>query len=131
MRYLLDTHTVLWALDNTSRLSEKASKVLKDPKTYCVVSVVSLFGIAIKKKINKLELSHSIKSYTDEIQKTGFHLLPISSQHLDSYEQVPFYENHKDPFDRLLIATAISENLDIVTIDEKFDLYKDIITIIW
>ena len=58
-------------------------------------------------------------------------LLPITVNHLEKYTDLPQISNHKDPFDRLIIATAIAENFIIITADEKFENYKDLVNVVW
>ncbi len=60
----------------------------------------------------------------------GFEILQISNNHIFSYQQIPFYEDHRDPFDRLLLATALSEQIPIISIDQKLSLYRPLITVI-
>jgi len=124
MAYLLDTHTILWSLDNYDKLSKTARSIIEDVDSTCYASVISFFEIAIKTKTGKLELSQPVSRYYEEIQTIGIRMLPIKPVYLDRYDRLPLYENHRDPFDRFLIATASHENLDIITIDEKFDLYE-------
>lgn len=96
----------------------------------CYASAVSFFEMAIKKKTGKLELSRPVSQYFDEIQRIGIQILPIKPQYLDCYDTLPLIDGHRDPFDRILIATAIEENLQVLTIDEKFTLY-DNLQVIW
>lgn len=131
MGYLLDTHVLLWMLENDSRLSTNAQTILSDISINCFVSVISLYEMAIKKKTGKLSLSRNIEDYANELQRIGISLLPIKISHLDTYERIPLHSDHRDPFDRLLIATALYENLAIISVDEKFELYKDEIKIVW
>ncbi|MFN8344677.1 MAG: type II toxin-antitoxin system VapC family toxin [Spirosomataceae bacterium] len=131
MGYLLDTHVLLWMLDNDSRLSVNAQTILADISINCFVSVISLYEMAIKKKTGKLSLSRNIEDYAKELQRIEITLLPITTSHLDTYEKVPLLNDHRDPFDRLLIATALYENLSIITADEKFALYNNTVKIVW
>ncbi|SKC17941.1 type II toxin-antitoxin system VapC family toxin [Dyadobacter psychrophilus] len=131
MAYLLDTHVVLWALDEENRLSEKSKSIISDPNSPCSVSIISFFEIAIKKKIGKLELSKSISEYIQELERIGITILPISDTALNCYEIIPYISGHGDPFDRLILATAMSESLVVISADEKFEKYKDIVKILW
>ena len=130
MGYLLDTHTILWVLENEKRLSSKAIMIIEATKNDCFVSVGSLFEMTIKRKIGKLELSKSIGGYADEIERIGVKILPIKTIYLDSYENIPLFADHRDPFDRLLIATAFAKNLVIITDDNKFEWYNNFVEII-
>jgi PIN domain nuclease of toxin-antitoxin system len=131
MKYLFDTHTILWYLDNDKLLSTKAQKIISDLNSECYVSYASFFEMSIKANIKKLVLKNSIEEYKNGLLENGFKLLPISSTHLDYYINLPVFENHKDPFDRLLIARAATENLSILSIDEKFKNYQNIVQTIW
>lgn len=130
MAYLLDTHTILWSLGQNHKLSEKARVIIEDINSVCYVSDVSFFEMAIKKKTGKLELLHPISRYHDEAHRIGIQPLAIKPEYLDLYEELPLWDNHRDPFDRLLIATAVVENLTVISIDEKFILY-DNIEVVW
>jgi len=86
--------------------------------------------MAIKLKIGKLSLSYPLKKYFDNAVNAGFIVLPLSENYLFEYNNIPLAEEHKDPFDKLIIATAVFEKLDIITIDAKFGNYKQLINII-
>lgn len=105
--------------------------ILTDPANEIYVSQVSLFEIAVKQNIGKTpELNWDTETIVKQIQKDKFDLLNIQNQHIQEYITLPFFDQHKDPFDRLIIATAISENLPIISADEKFKLYGSIINLI-
>lgn len=131
MGYLLDTHTILWVLENDNKLSSNARHVIEDIQKDCSVSIASLFEIAIKRKIGKLELSQNIEAYTIEIVRIDIEILPISPSYLEAYNQTPMNLEHRDPFDRLLIATAFAENLIVITDDHKFKWYNYFVQILW
>jgi len=131
MAYLLDTHVILWALDEENRLSSTAKNIITNINVACFVSIISFFEITIKKKIGKLELTKSINAYITEIERIGIILLPIKKEYLDSYDQISLLSNHRDPFDRLILATAFSEKFIIISADEKFYEYTDIIEVVW
>jgi len=130
MAYLLDTHTILWSLAQHHKLSPKARTIIEDMNSVCYASTVSFFEMAIKKKTGKLELSRPVSQYLDEIQRIGIQILPIKPEYLDCYDTLPLLADHRDPFDRMLVATAIEENLQVLTIDEKFILY-DNLQVVW
>jgi len=131
MAYLLDTHVVLWNLDDHNRLSQKVELIISDLNSDCFVSIISFFEITIKQNIGKLELSKSIQEYMDEVQRIGIILLPVKDEYLNNYNNIPLFENHRDPFDRLILATAFTEKLQILSTDNKFQLYRDIVNVIW
>jgi PIN domain nuclease of toxin-antitoxin system len=131
MGYLLDTHTLLWYLDNDMFLLKSAYKIISNNDSQCYVSYVSFYEISIKANIKKLELKNTIADYKEALIKNGFLILEIKASHLNYYINLPKFDNHKDPFDKLLITTAATENLSIITKDEKFNNYKNIVTAIW
>lgn len=131
MKYLLDTHIILWMFDDYSKLSEKTHSEIENLDNECFVSVISLYEIAIKKNIGKLETSHSIKTFADEIGKVGMKLLSLEISYLEKYLSLPQFDNHKDPFDRFIISTALSEGLTIISADTKFELYTDLVAVFW
>lgn len=131
MVYLVDTQIVIWFLLFDDNLTPPVYDLLIDTNNSILVSQVSLFEIAIKQTIGKLpELDKSISELTTIITNDGFDILPLQNEHLAEYSTVPLLPNHKDPFDRLIIATAISEGLPIISADEKFSLYQNLVTLI-
>jgi len=129
MRYLIDTQIFIWALIAPKKLTAQISQILKNNDIF--VSQVSLFEIAIKQKIGKLpELPLSIQELAERIEKDNFNLLAINTNHLATYDVIPLLENHRDPFDRLLLAIAMSENMPIISADTNFPSYKAYIQLI-
>jgi PIN domain nuclease of toxin-antitoxin system len=122
MKVLVDTHTFLWALLHDHRLSTKAKHVLRSNEHELVFSLVSLWEIAIKIKIGKLNaIGSSVAYIRDEMNAYGMELLPIRYEHILQLESLPHH--HNDPFDRLLIAQSITESLPILTCDKAFEKY--------
>ena len=118
--YLLDTHTLLWTLFNENALSANAKKIILDDNDI-FVSIASLWEIAIKQSIGKLEISESIENIAQACKNEDFYLLSIIPSHLDHLKTLP--QIHGDPFDRLIISQAATENLIIVTKDSKIPEY--------
>lgn len=118
---LLDTHSLLWWLDNDDRLSRRAREAIQNPITQVLVSVGSLWEIAIKQRLGKLKASNLVNNFQKELDDAGFVELPISGVHAIRAAVLPI--NHRDPFDRLLIAQAEIENVPIVSRDSQFDAY--------
>lgn len=128
MKVLVDTHTFLWDLLADHRSSRKARQILASDDHELVFSLVSLWEIAIKMKTGKLNsLGSSVSYIRDEMNAYGMELLPIRYEHILQLESLP--PHHGDPFDRLLIAQALTESLPILTGDEAFRSYG--IKIIW
>jgi len=86
--------------------------------------------MAIKVKIGKLTLAVSIEDYLQSLQESDVQLLPIKENHIITYELVPLIDTHRDPFDRLIIATALFENLAIITSDKRFENYTSLVKVI-
>ena len=118
---LLDAHALLWWLENDRRLSIGARRAIQEPTTQVFVSAGSLWEIAIKHRIGKLKAPKLIDDFQRELDAEGFVELPISAKHAIRAALLP--ANHKDPFDRLLIAQAEIENVPIVSRDSEFDNY--------
>jgi PIN domain nuclease of toxin-antitoxin system len=121
MNLLLDTHTIIWFCANSINLSESSKNLISNAKNNIHVSIVSLWEMAIKLKINKLNLDISLESFVQELKLRRFIFLPIKIEHILNVSKLDLY--HKDPFDRLLISQAIVENMDIISKDEQFDDY--------
>ena len=124
--YLLDTHALLWFFDKSENLSKKAlAEITSDKKVF--VSIVTIWEIAIKRSIKKLNLDKSSSELKELCLKEKFEILPLSEKHIDLIHDMPFF--HNDPFDRILIAQAQAENLTIITKDSKFKFYN--VKILW
>jgi PIN domain nuclease of toxin-antitoxin system len=122
VKLLVDTHTFLWALMHDRRLSARSKQILTSDEHELYFSLVSLWEFAIKIKTGKLNaLGSSVAYLRSEMENYSMQLLPIRYEHLLALETLPAH--HSDPFDRLLIAQAITESLPILTNDEKFTLY--------
>ena len=119
---LLDTHTLIWALDGDKRLSKKASQTIKAVDNTIYVSVASLWEIAIKRSLKKLDFSLTFEQMYNDLSFMQIGLLPIEKPHLEVLEKLPFH--HGDPFDRLIIAQAKSQNIKVITKDKIFPQYK-------
>lgn len=131
MRYLLDTQILIWHLQGNPKLKASLRTLIENPTHTMFVSQFSLMEMAIKLKLGKLpEFIVTIEFITSQLSSDGFEILQISNNHIFSYQQIPFYEDHRDPFDRLLLATALSEQIPIISIDQKLSLYRPLITVI-
>jgi len=122
VRLLLDTHTFLWFLLDDPHLSIPARDCIVDPTNDIEVSPATYWEIAIKISLGKYELPEPYDVFiTREITANDFHILPIEPKHTAVLTTLPFH--HRDPFDRLLIAQAMVEDIPIVSIDSVFDAY--------
>lgn len=118
-RLVVDTHALLWWLADDAALSEPARASIADPANVPVVSVASLWEIAIKQSLGKLDAPADLPEI---IVAEGFTLLPVGAQHAWRVRELPFH--HRDPFDRLLIAQAMTERVPILTADASFAVYE-------
>jgi PIN domain nuclease of toxin-antitoxin system len=122
MRLLLDAHAFLWFLEGSEQLSAPARGVIEDPANEILVSVATLWEIAIKHSLGRLELQKPFAELIPEqLTTNGFELLPVELSHISKVAALPFH--HRDPFDRLIIAQALVEEMPIVGRDAEFDRY--------
>ena len=131
MTYLIDTHALIWFFSDPLRLSEVAYNLIENRNTRCSISKTSLFEIAIKSNIGKLNFNLSIEQIENTLISLGINVLQLDSKYLDYLINLPQFPDHKDPFDRLIISTAAVDNLKIITKDEKFNLYQNIVETVW
>ena len=122
MAFLLDTHVILWYISEDSKLSSKAKEIV-DAKLNLFVSVASLWEITIKINVGKLKLDDSFERLIDRLAVIRVEIIPINIAHLQTYMNLPFLSNHRDPFDRILISQATRYNLNLVSADIAFDAY--------
>ncbi|MDX2278853.1 MAG: type II toxin-antitoxin system VapC family toxin [Saprospiraceae bacterium] len=127
MDFLLDTHTLIWFLEGDNNLSKVVIDLLEDPQKQKHVSIVSIWEIAIKINIGKLEIKTALDQLPDFLLVNDFELLPLTIEHCLFYQKLPLH--HRDPFDRLLIAQAAIENLTVLTKDSHFEAYS--VPILW
>lgn len=119
---LLDAHTMLWFFWDDPQLSARAKALIEDANNRKLVSVATCWEIAIKVGLGKLDLGESSRSFLPrEIARNNFELLPISLDHATMVEGL--VAHHRDPFDRLLVAQAMTEGLTLVSADAIFDQY--------
>lgn len=129
MEYIVDTQILIWTLIDPVRLSSNTLSILQKSKIW--VSQISLFEIAIKQKINKLPgLNIPMPKVIARLKDDNFDIVSLKDVHIATYSQIPLVANHRDPFDRLIIATALHEQLPLISADEKFRLYSGIIDLI-
>ncbi len=127
MNYLLDTHALIWFLNGDKELSAKARKAIESSGVTNFVSLASLWEIAIKISLDRLNLNVPFENIGDEIENNNFQILPIIFQDMLILSSLPFH--HKDPFDRLLIAQAINNKFTLISKDVHLTKYK--IKILW
>ena len=131
-RYLLDTNALIWFQEDSSKMSRFAFESIVNPGNTILFSQISLFEISIKLKIGKLSsFKASLKDVYNIAKINDFKYVPIKNEHIFRYQDVPLDANHRDPFDRLLIATAHKESAIIISADQKLRNYTDFVEILW
>lgn len=122
MNLLLDTHTFLWFIAGSENLSPKARKLIEDDANRVFLSAASLWEIAIKVSLGKLALSEPFETLIPaQLEMNSIEMLGISVSHTSQVASLPFH--HRDPFDRLLVAQALTEEIPIVSADEALDTH--------
>jgi PIN domain nuclease of toxin-antitoxin system len=126
VRLLLDTVTFIMAVKSPERLSRKALRAVQNPANVRELSAISVAEIAAKDVAGKLAFAKA--DVLQGIADLQLRLLPLTADHAFHLFDMPLH--HRDPFDRLIIAQALSENLPVVTCDQQFGLYKGL-TVVW
>jgi len=126
MKYLIDTHTFIWAISDTDKLSKTTCELIKDADNGVFVSVVSFWEIALKTSIKKFFIDGIVASDLPEYaRKMDFNILDLKARETCTFTNLPLKDNHKDPFDRMIIWQAITENMALISKDKMFAQYKD------
>lgn len=123
---LLDTCAFIWFLEDNPKLSHGAKAAIEDGEMV-YLSIVSLWEIAIKKNLGKLEIKQTMTELVQICQDADITILPIKTSYLDKLETLPGI--HGDPFDRLIVSTAMEEGVSIVTHDENIAKYN--VPLVW
>jgi PIN domain nuclease of toxin-antitoxin system len=124
VRLLLDTHTLYWYIEGDPQLSGTAQTLIQDARNEVFISPASYWEIAIKVSIGKWILNRPYEEFIDlGLNRYGFGLLPIQPEHAARVATLPFPRDHKDPFDRMLVAQALVENIRIASGDTQLDAY--------
>ena len=121
MRYLLDTHVLLWFFDDVEKLSKTAFEAIVDPSSEIFVSIASAWELSIKLRLGKLSFDGGVRNFFHTIEDNGFDLLTIEDEYVNLVETLPLI--HRDPFDRMLVSTAATENMSIITADTNIHQY--------
>ena len=121
MKYLIDTHILLWAIYDSKQLSDTAREILSNER--CAISIASLWEISIKISIGKLKIKQSVHDLAEFCSRYGIDIMDIAPAYCDMMIKLPFI--HNDPFDRIIIATAKANEYTILTKDgiiSKYDV---------
>lgn len=122
MRLLIDTHTLIWAMDDPAKLNGPATTALQDPANDLLLSAATVWELAIKIGMKKLALSLPYRRWMEKaITDLQLTILPVTVEYAERQAGLPMH--HKDPFDRLLIAQALVEGVTVVCTDPIFDNY--------
>ena len=121
MDLLIDTQSFIWFTEDDAKMSTKIRDIMNCESNVLLLSIVSLWEITIKTSIGKLKMQRSIDDVIKNISEEGFEILPIKPNHLLVLSKLEFI--HRDPFDRMIIAQGISENIPVISSDSVFKEY--------
>ena len=128
MKVLLDTHIILWALDNNPKLSEKARQIISDSENQIYYSTASIWEIAIKHMARPDKICIDSQNLSDKCKASGFEMLPIYDRHVYKLETLTREKSappHNDPFDRILISQAKADGMKFITHDALIPQYNE------
>lgn len=118
MKFLLDTHSLLWTVFEPDKLSTEAQEIIVDHNNIICVSLISLWEISIKQNIGRLDIP---KEFFEVVNEGGFEILPLTMDQIKKYRTLPLH--HRDPFDRMLIIQARQQKLIFITRDSEISKY--------
>ena len=118
MKYLLDTHSLLWTIFEPDKLSAEAQETILDRDNIICVSLISLWEISIKQNIGRLDIP---EEFFEVVSKGGFEMLSLTIPQIEQYRTLPLH--HRDPFDRMLIIQAQQQKLILITRDAEISKY--------
>ena len=121
MKILLDTHAFIWFVEDDDQFPESLKRIIEKPSNDIYLSIASIWEMAIKIQLKKLDIEKSIKEIIELVSFNGFELLPILPEHIIKLSSLDFH--HRDPFDRIVIAQGLVENQVVVSRDKVFDKY--------
>lgn len=121
MQLLLDTHVFIWLLEGNSSLSPSARELIESTENRLYLSIVSLWEIAIKLGVGKLEIQYQFEELQNVSMQFNVEILSITFEHTKCYLDLPLH--HRDPFDRMLVAQAINHSLILISQDTQLDSY--------
>jgi len=131
MKYLLDTQVLIFlGCGYQDRVSQRVLEIYQSPESKIFISQISYWEIAIKINIGKLHIPIGLRNVMMCTKQAGIEMIPVDNSHILCYQDLELHENHKDPFDRLIIAVSLYEKLKILSNDTQFDAYKQV-TRIW
>jgi PIN domain nuclease of toxin-antitoxin system len=125
--YLLDTHTFLWFIDGDDSLSDRVIKQIKNVENQCYISIASIWEISIKMSLKKLEIAAGFNTISKFCDKNDIEVLPVTFEHILELNKLDLH--HRDPFDRIIIAQGIAEELTVLSKDGNFKHYP--VKVLW
>jgi PIN domain nuclease of toxin-antitoxin system len=130
MYILLDTHTLIWFLEDNPLLKKSSKELIADENNDIYVSTISFYEMSIKLSIGKLVLPDSLETTIIKTINNDIKIIDLSRHHTVQYQSIPLIPDHKDPFDRMIIAVAVHEDLTVISADGNFKHYTSIINLI-
>jgi PIN domain nuclease of toxin-antitoxin system len=127
LKLLLDTQALLWGLADDPHLGKRARAAFNAPASELYVSAASFWEMGIKAALGKLALPVPLDRMAQDLAEAGFHELPVHWRHAQAVQALPWH--HRDPFDRMIIAQALSEDLTLLSSDRTFKSYK--VRLLW
>jgi PIN domain nuclease of toxin-antitoxin system len=124
--YLLDTHTFIWAMLETSKLSKNVKDIISNRNNEIFVSTVTFWEITLKASIKKLSFEKvNIKDFPKYAKEMGFLIMDLKEMETITFHELPLKENHKDPFDRMLVWQAITNDMALISRDNSLKQYEE------
>ena len=128
MNVLLDTHIALWAIADSPKLPAAARELILAPTNTIYVSTASIWEIGIKYSLQRGDMPLSGEAALHYFRQAGYRILPIEAEHAVAVESLPLH--HQDPFDRLLVAQALTEPLRLISHDRQVARYSDTVVLV-
>lgn len=125
MTCLADTHLVLWLLDDSERLPQKARELMREPGETWYLSTVSIWEVMLKHQVHPDKMLIDAPTFMRDSEAAGLRILQLKPEHIFEAAELPTKGVHRDPFDRMLLAQARYENFTFVTHDRAFSFYND------
>ena len=127
MNLLIDTHALIWFITDNKKLPIQTRRIIESSENNCFVSIATYWEIGIKYSIGRLDLNADLETIFEIIEETGFEPLPVTVKQILTNAKLDFY--HQDPFDRIIIAQSMTENMAIISKDNQFRKYS--IPVVW
>lgn len=130
MNCILDTHVlILLGCGYENSIGQKALEIYKDSESKVFVSQISFWEMAIKINIGRLTIPIGLKNVIVHTRQAGIETVPVRNSHILHYQSLEVHQNHKDPFDRYIVAAAFCEDMKILSSDKRFDLYSKVVRV--